>query len=82
VYLSGVSAFAYAIWSFLLKLYPVSSVAVFGFTTPIFGVVFSAVLLGETGVFDRSAVAIALMLIAVGIAMVTRPENTRIKDFK
>ncbi|MBS7526296.1 DMT family transporter [Fusibacter paucivorans] len=74
-YLSGVSAIAYVIWSLLLKAYPVSSVAVFGFTTPIFGVIFSDILLAEAGIFDTTAVWIALLLIAIGIMIVNRSEG-------
>lgn len=75
VYLSGVSAAAYAIWSLLLNVYPVSSVAVFGFTTPVFGVIFSNVLLAESAIFDTASVLTALLLIAVGIFIVNRRES-------
>ena len=38
-YLAAVSAVAYSLWGILLKLNPVSKVAVFGFMNPVFGVI-------------------------------------------
>ena len=48
VYLALVSAVAYSLWGILLKYNPVSRVTVFGFMNPVFGVLLSALLLGET----------------------------------
>jgi drug/metabolite transporter (DMT)-like permease len=47
IYLGILSAAAYTIWSLLLKYNPVSRVAVFGFLNPVFGVLLSALFLGE-----------------------------------
>ena len=69
-FLGMASAAAYAIWSHLLKSQPVSRVAVFGFTTPIFGVVFSNILLGELENLPMSKVLLALFCICVGIILV------------
>jgi drug/metabolite transporter (DMT)-like permease len=46
LYMAFISAGAYTLWSLLLKHNPVSKVAVFGFCTPIFGVILSAIILG------------------------------------
>ena len=47
IYMAMISAVAYTLWGILLKYNPVGKVAVFGFTNPIFGVILSAVFLGE-----------------------------------
>ena len=46
-----------------------SKVAVFGFCTPIFGVILSAVILGESTSFQLKTL-IALMFVCVGIIIV------------
>ena len=69
LYMSFISAGAYTIWSLLLKYNEVSKVAVFGFCTPIFGVILSAVLLGEQTGFELKTV-VALMFVCVGIIIV------------
>ena len=51
VYMSFLSAAAYSLWGMLLKYNPVSRITVFGFTTQIFGVLFSALFLREGGSF-------------------------------
>lgn len=72
VYLAFVSAVAYTLWSLLLKYNPVSRVAVYGFFTPICGVLLSAVFLGETEQAFRINSIIALALVCVGIYAVNR----------
>lgn len=74
LYMALISAVAYSLWGILLKYNPVSRVAVFGFMNPVFGVVFSALLLGETGQAGYSSIA-ALVLVCAGIWMVNRPEK-------
>ena len=64
-----ISAGAYTIWSLLLKYNPVSKVAVFGFCTPIFGVILSAILLGEQTGIQLKTVA-ALVFVCAGIIVV------------
>ena len=68
-YMAFISAGAYTLWSLLLKYNPVSKVAVFGFCTPIFGVILSAVILGESASFQLKTL-IALMFVCVGIIIV------------
>ena len=48
LYLAFLSACAFTLQGFLLKYNPVSKVAVFKSTNPIFGAVFSALILGES----------------------------------
>ena len=48
-YMGFLSAAAYTIWGMLLKYNPMSKVTIFGFMTPMFGVLLSAAVLGETG---------------------------------
>ncbi len=67
-WLSFVSACAYSLWSLLLKYHPVSNVAIFGVTRPLFGVALSAMLLNEVQNFSWMTVA-ALFLVTAGIAI-------------
>lgn len=69
LYMAFISAGAYTLWSLLLKYNPVSKVAVFGFCTPIFGVILSAVILGESTSFQLKTL-IALMFVCIGIIIV------------
>ena len=47
VYLALISSVAFSVWGILLKYHPVSRIAIFGFTNPVFGVVLSSVFLHE-----------------------------------
>lgn len=69
VYLAGVSAVAFALWSLLLKHNPVGSVAVFNFEIPIFGAILAALVLGESVLEWKNLVA--LVLVSLGIWLVT-----------
>lgn len=69
IYLAAVSACAYSLWSILLKLNPVSKVAVYGFLNPVFGVTLSALLLREGAAFGIKTAA-ALALVCIGIYLV------------
>ena len=78
-YMAFISAGAYTIWSLLLKYNPVSRVAVFGFCTPVFGVILSAILLGEqTGVQLKTVVA--LLFVCAGIVVVNYKKATIINN--
>ena len=71
VYQGVIVAFAgYLIWFWLLTRYLAGRLAVFGFLTPMAGVAFGVLLLGErlTPVFGLGA-----LLVAVGIALVNAP---------
>lgn len=69
VYLAFVSAVAYSVWGILLKYNPISKVTVFGFMNPVFGVVLSALLLGERESLGIMSIG-ALALVCVGIYVV------------
>lgn len=78
-YLACVSAVAYSIWGILLKYNPVSKVAIFGFTNPIFGVLLSAWWLGEGASELGWNALLALVLVCIGICVVniTVPVNRK-----
>ncbi len=75
IYLALVSAVAYSLWGILLKYNPVSKVAVFGFMNPVFGVLLSALLLGETEQAAGILSLISLLLVCAGIYVVNMPEK-------
>ena len=66
-YLALLSAVAYSLWGILLKYNPVSKVTVFSFTTPVFGVLLSMLLLTENSGVDILNLIAALVLVALGI---------------
>lgn len=70
-YMAFISAAAYSLWGMLLKYNPVSRITVFGFTTQIFGVLFSALILREGSTFGWQALT-ALILVCAGIIMVNK----------
>ena len=76
LYLAFISAAAYSLWSLALACNPVSKVAVFGFMNPVFGVILSAILLGEGSSLDPVATIVALILVSLGVVIVNRPAKT------
>ncbi len=64
--LAGISGVAYSLWGQLLKYNPVSKVAVFGFMTPVFGVIFSSLFLAEDSGNSLFSIIIALVLVSAG----------------
>ncbi|MBQ6570609.1 MAG: DMT family transporter [Clostridia bacterium] len=72
IYLACVSACAYSLWGLLLKHNRLSEIAVYGFMTPVFGVLLSALLMSES----RQALSLrylgALALVCLGIYIVNR----------
>ena len=66
------SAVAYTIWSVLTKYNPVASVAIYGFLNPVFGVLLSALLLGEQNQAFTIYGLLALLLVCLGIFLVNR----------
>ncbi len=77
LYMGGISAVAYTLWSLLLKHNPVSKVAVFGFMTPLCGVLLSAFLLGERGQAFSLYGLTALILVCAGIYIVNSESGNR-----
>lgn len=72
IYMAMISAVAYSVWGILLKHNPVGKVAVYGFINPIFGVVLSAVLLGEQNQAFTLQGLVSLILVCIGIYAVNR----------
>jgi len=72
IYLALISAVAYSLWGILLKYNPVSRVAVFGFMNPMFGVLFSSLLLNEKEQAFGWNTILALILVCVGIFIVNK----------
>ena len=69
-YMALLSTVAFSLWTLLLKYNPVGKVAVYGFTIPIFGVLLSGILLGET-IFSVKYVA-ALIFVSGGVILLNR----------
>lgn len=72
IYLAMISSVAYTVWGILLKHNPVAKVTVFGFTNPMFGVLLSALFLGETSQAFGVQGIIALVLVCFGIFIINR----------
>lgn len=83
LYLAFVSAAAYSLWSVLLKYNPVSKVAIWGFTNPIFSVILSIIFLNEGQQSSVLRIITALFLVCVGIYIVNSTGlHTRLKPGK
>lgn len=78
LYLAMISAVAYSVWGIILKYNPVSKVTVFGFMTPVFGVVLSAVFLDEGGSLPWKQCAGALLLVCAGIYIVNKVPKEKV----
>lgn len=80
-YLGMLSATAFSMWSSLLKHNPVSHVAVFRPFIPLFGVLFSVVVLGESiPAAQMPFIVVALVLIVAGTLVVNiepKPEQPK-----
>ena len=76
LYMGFISAGAYTLWGILLKYNPVSRIAVFGFFTPIFGVILSALILKEGTSFDGKTLA-ALILVCIGTVIVNYEKSVK-----
>ena len=62
-------AVSYTLWTILLKYNSPSSVTIYSFMTPVFGVLFSALLLSEDGGVAITNLVIALILVCAGIIL-------------
>lgn len=74
LYLALVSAVAFTLWTAVLRYHPVSKISVFNLLVPIFGTVWSGILLNESVFTIENAVA--LVLVCAGIVVV----NLEIKN--
>lgn len=75
IYLAMISSVAYTVWGILLKYNPVAKVTVFGFTNPIFGVILSAIFLGEKNQAFGIQGIIALALVSFGIFIINKAKE-------
>ena len=80
VYLSLLSAVAYALWGILLKHNPVSRVTIFSFMTPVFGVLLTMLILPAESTVSPINLIISLILVAGGVFMLNYTHNTRQRD--
>ena len=70
VYLSFLSAIAYAVWGVLLKYNPASRVSIYNFTTPVFGSILSYIfLVGERENINLVNLFISLVVVSAGILL-------------
>ena len=69
IYLALISSVAFSVWGILLKYHPVSRIAIFGFTNPVFGVVLSSVFLHEQNQAEGWKIVTALLLVCTGILL-------------
>lgn len=70
IYMALISTGAFSLWTLLLKYNPVGKVAIYGFMIPIFGVLQSAIFLGEN-IFSPRKI-LALVLVCAGIVVVNK----------
>ena len=82
LYLGFLSACAFTLQGFLLKYNPVSKIAVFKSTNPLFGAVFSAIILGENDQLLSYLTLIAIVLVCLGIFTINKFGEKRLKNEK
>ncbi|MDO5298476.1 MAG: DMT family transporter [Clostridia bacterium] len=75
LYLAALSATAYSLWAVLLKVNPVSRVAVYTFLQPIFGVLLSLLLVDSGADVPLLRYGAALVLICLSIVIVGRGQR-------
>ncbi|HIV97044.1 MAG TPA: DMT family transporter [Candidatus Agathobaculum stercoravium] len=75
-YMIVLSAAAFTIWTALLGKYPVGRVSLFCFLIPVFGAIFSALVLGENIFTLRNLAALALVSGGIAIANYVRGSKT------
>jgi drug/metabolite transporter (DMT)-like permease len=77
IYMALISSVAYTLWGILIKYNSVSRIAVFGFLTPVMGVLLSAVILQEFDSIQFSCI-LALCLVCIGIYLVNHTSHKKI----
>lgn len=79
IYLAFLSAIAYSLWGVLLKHNPVSRITIFSFSTPVFGVILSKIMLPNESELPILNLIVTLILVCAGIFMLNysrkKPEN-------
>lgn len=82
LYLSFLSAVAYTLWGILLKYNDVSKIAAYGFMTPVFGCLFSALILKESLSGSWLKTLVSLILVSMGIIIVNISKKVDLNDRK
>lgn len=82
LYMAFISAVAYSLWGILLKYNSVGRVTVYGFMNPVFGVILSAVFLGEKNQAFTLRGLISLILVCTGIFMVNKEQTIEKNEFE
>lgn len=82
IYLSFLSAVAYALWGVLLKFNPVSRVTIFSFMTPVFGVILVAIMLPEESTVQPLNLIISLVLVCLGVFLLNYTRAGKDKEQK
>ena len=77
LYLSALSAVAYALWGVLLKHNPVSKVTIFSFMTPVFGVILTKIMLPDESDVHIISLIISLVLVALGVFLLNYVKRER-----
>lgn len=77
IYLSFLSAIAYALWGMLLKFNPVSKVTIFSFMTPVFGVLLTKLMLPEESTVKLVNLLISLVLVCAGVFMLNYVKQSK-----
>lgn len=73
LYLAGLSTVAFIFWTKLLKYNQAGRVSVYGFMTPVFGVILSGLVLGESVLNVRTILALAF--VASGVLIINSNKN-------
>lgn len=81
VYLAFLSAAAYSLWGVLLKHNSVSSVTIYSFTMPVFGILLTNLLLSEQNVTIDKLI-ISLILVCVGILVLNYQKKSTANELK
>ena len=77
LYLAFLSACAFTLQGYLFKYNPVSKVAVYKSTNPLFGALFSAIILGESEQLLSWFTLIAIALVCLGIFIINKFGESR-----
>ncbi|MGN0818296.1 MAG: DMT family transporter [Candidatus Coproplasma sp.] len=78
-YLAIISSVAFTLQGYLMKYNPISKVAVYKSTNPLFGAVFSALILGESEQLLSYYTLIAIVLVCLGIFVINKFGETKKK---
>ena len=72
LYLAIISSVAFTLQGYLVKYNPISKIAVYKSTNPLFGAVFSAIILGESEQLLSYYTLIAIVLVCLGIFVINK----------